>query len=252
MINVEELTKIFEVRKSLFSREIRLIRALDGVSFEIREGESFGLVGASGSGKTTCGKLLVRLLTPTSGKITFEGRDLGEMGRKEFSRKVQMIFQDPYESLNPRFTVFDAVSEPLIVQGWEAGEEVYRALETVGLEPSEYAHRFPHELSGGQRQRVSIARALVVRPRFLVADEPVSMLDVSIRAGILNLIRDLRSEKGLSLLFITHDLAVARYLCDRIAVLRRGRIVEVGPTEEIIHHPREEYTKALIASSPGR
>jgi len=251
MIQVENLTKIFEAKKSIFSRKARLIRAVDNASFEIKKGEILGLVGESGSGKTTCGRLLARLLAPTLGKILLEGRDISEIKKKEFSKKVQMIFQDPYESLNPRFTVFEAVVEPLVIHGMKNKKFVYEALKTVGLEPEEFMHRFPHELSGGQRQRVAIARALVINPIFLVADEPVSMLDVSIRAGIMNLVLDVRKKFGLTMLFITHDLAVARYMCDRIAVMRRGKIVETGRAEEIISNPCEEYTKALIASSPA-
>lgn len=248
MIQVEALTKIFEARKSIFSRKASVIKAVDSVSLEIKKGEVFGLVGESGSGKTTCGRLLARLLTPTSGEILFEDRNILEIEKKEFSRNVQMIFQDPYESLNPRFTIFEAVAEPLITHDMESEKAVPAVLKTVGLEPEEFTHRFPHELSGGQRQRVAIARALVIAPKFIVADEPVSMLDVSIRAGVMNLILEVKEKFGLGILFITHDLAVARYMCDRIAVMRRGKIIETGGAEEIIGSPREEYTKALIAA----
>lgn len=258
LVVVENLSKAFPVRKSLFGRQSYVV-AVDNVSFQVEKGEVLGLVGESGSGKTTCGKLLVRLLKPTSGRILYEGADVAGLRGKEllgFRRRVQMIFQDPYESLNPRFTVYDAVVEPLVIQrlgDWgERRRRVLDALEEVQLVPAEdFLARYPHELSGGQRQRVAIARALVTKPSFLVADEPVSMLDVSIRAGILNLMLELRDKLDLTMLFITHDLAVARYMCDRIAVMQKGRIVEIGDKEEIISSPTHAYTRALLSSVPG-
>jgi peptide/nickel transport system ATP-binding protein len=257
LVVVKNLRKTFPLGRGLFSRQSYVV-AVDNVSFEVDRGEVFGLVGESGSGKTTCGKLLVRLLEPTSGSIFYDGIDITKLRGGElmsFRRKVQMIFQDPYESLNPRFTVFDAVVEPLVIQGLGNREErrgrVLEALRKVKLTPPEdFLARYPHELSGGQRQRVAIARALVTKPSFVVADEPVSMLDVSIRAGILNLMLELRDKLDLTMLFITHDLAVARYMCDRIGVMQRGRIVEVGEKEEIISSPKHPYTQELLTSVP--
>jgi peptide/nickel transport system ATP-binding protein len=257
LIKVQNLKKLFPVRKGLFARRVDHIHAVDDVSFEIAEGEIFGLVGESGCGKTTLGKLLVRLLNPTSGQILLEGRDITQLKGKEekkFRRMAQMIFQDPYESLNPRFTIFDAIAEPLVIQDIATPREredlVARALEIVDLEPEDFFFRFPHELSGGQRQRVAIARALVTEPRFVVADEPVSMLDVSIRAGVMNLMLELRDRFNLTCLFITHDLAVGRYMCDKIAVMYLGKIVEIASKEELISNPQHPYTKALLSAVP--
>jgi peptide/nickel transport system ATP-binding protein len=221
-----------------------------------------GLVGESGCGKTTTGKLLTRLIDPTEGKIelhTDEGVvDIASLrGRrlKRFRRKVQMIFQDPYESLNPRLTIYETVAEPLDVQGIgtirEREERVAEFLETVGLIPaSSFMFRYPHELSGGQRQRVVIARALIVDPIFVVADEPTSMLDVSIRTGVMHLMQDLAQRFGVTYLYITHDLAIARYMCNRIAVMYLGKLVELAETEELLHHPQHPYTKALLSAVP--
>lgn len=257
LITTENLRKVFPVRKGLFGGQ-EYVTAVDDVSFKIHRREVFGLVGESGSGKTTCGRLLLRLLEPTTGSIYYDGVDITKLTGGEllsFRRRVQMIFQNPYESLNPRFTVYDSVAEPLIIQRIADGEErrrrVTEALEKVRLTPAEsLLRRYPHELSGGQRQRVAIARALVTEPDFVVADEPVSMLDVSIRAGILNLMLDLRDDLNLTMLFITHDLAVARYMCDRIAVMHKGRIVELGSKEDVIENPQHPYTRALLSSVP--
>lgn len=257
LIIAENLRKMFPIRKRLLGRQ-EYITAVDNVDFKINKGEVFGLVGESGSGKTTCGRLLLRLVEPTSGSIHYDGVNItGLRGREllNFRRRVQMIFQNPYESLNPRFTVYDSVAEPLIIQGIADGEDrrmrVLNALERVRLTPAEgFLKRYPHELSGGQRQRVAIARALVTGPEFVVADEPVSMLDVSIRAGILNLMLDLRDDLNLTMLFITHDLAVARYICDRIAVMQRGRIVELGSRESLIENPQHPYTRRLLSAVP--
>lgn len=258
LIQVESLRKLFPMERGVFRRARSFIHAVDGIDFAIRPQETFGLVGESGCGKTTTGKLLVRLQEPTSGRILLNGRDISTIQGREltrFRRDVQMIFQDPYESLNPRMTIFDIVAEPLRVQKignvMEREAQVAEMLEMVGLSPPEnFLFRYPHELSGGQRQRIAIARAMVINPTFIVADEPTSMLDVSIRTGVMKLMKDLQVEFGNSYLYITHDLAVARYMCDRIAVMYLGKIVETGPTEEVIQNPLHPYTKALISAVP--
>jgi peptide/nickel transport system ATP-binding protein len=258
LVDVKGLTKIYTLKRNIFSRSAEFVTAVYDVNFRIKNGEIFGLVGESGSGKTTCGRILSRLEEPTGGQIFIEGMDISHLKGKElreFRKNVQMIFQDPYESLNPRMTVYDTVVEPLEVQGIGDYEEreyrVWKALKIVELyPPGDYLFRFPHELSGGQRQRVAIARALVVEPDFVIADEPVSMLDASIRAGILNLLLDLRTRLGLTYLFITHDLAVARYMCDQIGVIFKGKLVEFGKTERLIGNPYHPYTKALLSAVP--
>ena len=264
LLSVQDLTKRFPVSSgNWFRRDHSFIHAVDGVSFDLAPGESFGLVGESGCGKTTTGKLLVRLDAPTSGHIVFDDGEsaptdiaaLAGAELKSFRRKAQMIFQDPYESMNPRRTIFDTVSEPLKVQKMgnavDRIDRVSRMLELVGLTPARaYLFRFPHELSGGQRQRVAIARALVVEPSFVVADEPTSMLDVSIRTGVMRLMEDLADRLGISYLYITHDLAVARYMCTRIAVMYLGKIVEQGETESVLRNPKHPYTKALLSAVP--
>lgn len=262
LVRVENLKKLFPLNTG-FLREARsFVHAVDGISFTIQPGESLALVGESGSGKTTTGKLLVRLLDPTEGRIDInlnEGTaDIAHLRGGElkvFRRHVQMIFQDPYESLNPRRTIFDTVAEPLTVQGigniMEREIQVAKMLTLVGLAPPEtFMFRFPHELSGGQRQRVAIARALVVLPTFVVADEPTSMLDVSIRTGIMNLMQELADELGITYLYITHDLAVARYMSQRLAVMYQGKIVEIGGTEEVLANPLHPYTRALLSAVP--
>jgi len=240
----------------VFGKQL-FVRAVDGISFDIKKAEIFGLAGESGSGKTTTGRLLLRLVEPTSGKIFFHEEDVSNFTEKQFKplrRKVQMIFQDPYESLNPRMTIRGIVEEPLLIQGLTGGDlegKVHKALEDVDLiPPEEFLPRFPHELSGGQRQRVAVARALILSPEFIVADEPVSMLDVSIRAGILDLMLDLREKYGVSFLYVTHDLALARHMCDRIAVMYLGRIMERGLMDDIVNEPLHPYTKTLIAAVP--
>jgi peptide/nickel transport system ATP-binding protein len=258
LIKVEHLKMHFPLRGGMFSRTTKFVHAVDDVSFSVKRGEIFGLVGESGCGKTSAGKLLVRLLDPTEGFVFLEGTDIAHkkgVELKEFRKNVQMIFQDPYESLNPRFTIFDTIAEPLVIQNIGTLEEredlVARALETVELRPVEdFIFRFPHELSGGQRQRVAIARTLVIEPKFIVADEPVSMLDVSIRAGVMNLMLGLREKYNLTFVFVTHDLAVARYMSDKIAVMYLGKIAEVAPTEELIFNPKHPYTQALLSAVP--
>jgi peptide/nickel transport system ATP-binding protein len=263
LIEVQNLKKWFPLKlgfiRTIISRKQLFVRAVDGISFNIKRREIFGLAGESGSGKTTTGRLLLKLIQPTDGKVIFEGKDITRFSDEEMKplrKKMQIIFQDPYESLNPRMLVGDIISEPLRVQGWgyeteKMRELVYKALEDVELiPPQEFYFRFPHELSGGQRQRVAVARALVVKPTFIVADEPVSMLDVSIRAEILQLMTELVERSGASLLYITHDLALARHLCDRIAVMYLGNIVEMGTTEQIIYEPAHPYTNALINAVP--
>ncbi len=263
LIRVEALTKLFPVSKGLFRGPTGYVHAVDDVSFELLRGKSLGLVGESGCGKTTIGKLLVRLLEPTQGRILFTSPDHGFTdisalkGRqaKAFRRQAQMIFQDPYESMNPRRTIYDTVAEPLVVQGigtaMDRTERVSSLLDAVGLTPAAtFLFRYPHELSGGQRQRVAIARALVIDPSFLVADEPTSMLDVSIRTGIMSLMLELAQDLGVTYLYVTHDLAVARYICQHIAVMYLGKIVELAETEELLHNPQHPYTKALLSAVP--
>lgn len=262
ILKVVDLKKWFQIRKSflsgVFSKKQILLHAVDGISFEIKRGEIFGLAGESGSGKTTTGRLLLRLTEPTSGEICFKERNIATFSDKEMKRlrrNIQMIFQDPYGSLNPRKTVKSIVREPLSVQriGTEAERErkVEEVLEAMELTPvQEFVYRFPHELSGGQRQRVAAARAFVLDPEFVVADEPVSMLDVSIRSGILDLILDFAGKRKISFLYITHDLALARHICDRLAIMYLGKIMEIADGDEIVYNPLHPYTKALISAVP--
>ncbi len=260
LVDVIDLKKVFETRSGMltraFSRDRQPVRAVDGITFHIDAGEGLGLIGESGCGKTTTAMLLLRLIDPTAGQILFDGLDLTSMNTRELRpvrRRIQMVFQDPYESLNPGKTVSSLIGEPLVVHRLTSGRRdresrIAEIMEQIGLVPTEeYLKRFPHQLSGGQRQRAAIARALVLEPVFLIADEPTSMLDVSVRAGILNLLQGLRDEMHLASLFITHDLALARYMCERIAVLYNGKIVETGEREELLTNPIHPYTRALIA-----
>jgi ABC-type oligopeptide transport system ATPase subunit len=257
LLVVENLKKYFPVKKGfLIDRTVDYVRAVDDVSFEIREGETLGLVGESGSGKSTTGYCILQLLKPTSGSIRFQGEELTKLKREALRstrREMQIVFQDPYASLNPRMTIGDIVSEPLTVHGLGTRQRrrrtVEELLEVVGFNP-DFINRYPHEFSGGQRQRIGIARALALNPRLIVCDEPVSALDVSIQAQILNLLKDLQQEFFLSYLFIAHDLAVVKGMSDRIAVMNQGQIVEIGPAQEVYTNPKDPYTKALLAAVP--
>ena len=260
ILQVDDLKKYFLAEKTgIWSSGDKQVFALDGVSLELKKGEILALAGESGCGKSTLALTLMNLEKPTSGRIIFDGMDITNLRgdtQKQVRRKVQMVFQDPYESLNPIMSIRDLVAEPLEVHKLftdpqEREIRVRQALEDAGLRPADvYINRYPHELSGGQRQRVVVACALVLDPILLLADEPVSMLDVSIRAEILNLLAELRREKGISVIFITHDMATAANICDRIAVMYLGRIVELGPTREVLAHPQHPYTKALISVIP--
>ena len=256
LVQVTGLRKYFPVRGGLFGGSVQQVRAVEDVSFEIRRGETLGLVGESGCGKTTVGRLLLRLLSPTAGSVRFAGRDLATLDRTELRRmrrRMQIVFQDPYSSLNPRRTVGDAIGEPLFVHGLAKGAEidrrVSRLLERVGL-PGSYRSRYPHEFSGGQRQRVCIARALALEPEFIVCDEAVSALDISIQAQILNLLGDLRDELKLTYLFISHNLNVVRHIADRIAVMYLGKLVELADAESVFTSPQHPYTRALLSANP--
>jgi peptide/nickel transport system ATP-binding protein/oligopeptide transport system ATP-binding protein len=256
LVEVRGLVKHFPITRGvIFQRQIGAVHAVDGVSFDVMRGETFGIVGETGCGKTTTARLVMRLLEPTSGTINFDGRDISHVSRRDLKplrREMQLIFQDPYSSLNPRKTVGAIIGEPFAIHRLEKGrrrQAVQDLMEQVGLNPEHY-NRYPHEFSGGQRQRIGVARALALKPKLVIADEPVSALDVSIQAQILNLLRDLQQELGLTLILIAHDLSVVRHMCDRIAVMYLGKIVELAGNEQLYEHPRHPYTGALLSAVP--
>ena len=257
LLEVTDLVKHFPVRRGiLIDREVDQVRAVDGVGFEVDRGETLGLVGESGSGKSTVCRAVLQLLEPTSGSVRFEGREIAGLGRRQMRplrRQMQMIFQDPYASLNPRKRIGQIVGDPLKRQGVASGSalrrQVQELLERVGLS-AEHFNRYPHEFSGGQRQRIGIARALSLKPKLVICDEPVSALDVSIQAQIVNLLDDLQDEFGLAYLFVAHDIGIVRHISDRIAVMHAGRIVEQGTADQVCETPKDEYTKKLLAAVP--
>jgi oligopeptide/dipeptide ABC transporter ATP-binding protein len=256
IFKAEDLQVYFPIRKGLMSRTIGHVHAVDGVNFHLDKGETLGIVGESGCGKTTAGMALMNLTPVTGGKVLFEGRDMAQLSRRELSdlrRRMQLIFQDPYSSLNPRMTVNQILSDPMNVHsaftGKEREERLAFLLETVGLSP-EHGRRYPHEFSGGQRQRIGIARALALDPTVIIGDEPVSALDVSIQAQIINLLMDLKKDFDLSLIIISHDLAVVEYLCDRILVMYVGKIIEEAPYSALYNTPKHPYTQALLSAAP--
>jgi oligopeptide/dipeptide ABC transporter ATP-binding protein len=259
IVRVRDLRKHFPIDRGIvIRRKIGAVKAVDGVSFEVRRGETLGIVGESGCGKSTTAKLMMGLLTASAGEISVEGEDITRArgaALKAVRREVQIIFQDPYASLNPRKTIGSIIAEPFAIHGLERGRgerkrAVQELMETVGLNPEHY-NRYPHEFSGGQRQRVGVARALALKPKLLIADEPVSALDVSIQAQVLNLLRDLQRRLGLALVFIAHDLSVVRHMCDRVAVMYLGKIVEIAPNEQLYDFPRHPYTGALLGAVPA-
>lgn len=256
LLEINNLRKWFPIRGGILSRVVANVKAVNDVSFYVRKGEVLGLVGESGSGKTTVGRTLLRLIEPTDGSVKFGGQDITHISKanlRPFRRKMQIIFQDPFASLNPRMTVGDIIAEPLVIHNIGSGQErqdrVAHLLKTVGLSP-DHVRRYPHEFSGGQRQRIGIARALAVEPEFIVADEPVSALDVSIQAQVVNLLQDLKEQFGLTVLFIAHDLAVVEYISDRIAVMYLGKVMEVAPARDLYKNPKHPYTEALLSAIP--
>jgi peptide/nickel transport system ATP-binding protein len=259
LLSIRDLVKVYHTDEGVFGKAQREVRAVNGVSLSIEQGETLGLVGESGCGKTTLGRMVLRLIEPTSGEITFNDQNVLAAGSAELRslrRNMQIIFQDPFASLNPRMRVEEIVTEPLLVHmngkrpsAAELHQAAAEIMHAVGLDASAL-RRYPHEFSGGQRQRIGIARALILRPKFVVCDEPVSALDVSVGAQIVNLLKKLQREFGLTYLFISHSMPVVRYLSDRIAVMRRGEIVEIGTSEQITSHPQHEYTRTLLASTP--
>jgi oligopeptide/dipeptide ABC transporter ATP-binding protein len=256
LLQVRNLRKVFPITKGVFARKVGEVRAVHDVSFDIMPGETLSLVGESGCGKTTTGRAILRLIEPTSGEVKFAGRDVLSMNASELRalrREMQIIFQDPVSSLNPRMTVGTAIREGITIhklaEGAEADKRVGRLLDEVGLR-KEYANKYPHEFSGGQRQRIGIARALAVEPKFIVCDEPVSALDVSVQAQVINLLRDLQKERGLTYLFIAHDLSVVKHMSDRVAVMYLGKIVELAKGEDLYREPTMPYTQALLSAVP--
>jgi oligopeptide/dipeptide ABC transporter ATP-binding protein len=256
LLEVRKLKKYFPVRGGLFRRQVGVIKAIDGIDLSIAQGRSFGLVGESGSGKTTVGKTILRLIEPTEGEIIFEGQDLCQLSESEMRERridMQMIFQDPYSSLNPRMTVKRIVGEPLVIhqqaKGRALDDRVRELISLVGL-MQDHLYRYPHEFSGGQRQRIGIARAVALEPKMLILDEPTSALDVSVQAQVLDLLLELQQRLNLTYLFISHDLAVIRYICDRVALMYMGKILEVGSVEDIFEEPMHPYTRALLSAMP--
>jgi oligopeptide transport system ATP-binding protein len=256
LLKVDNLVKHFPILAGVFQRQVGVVHAVDGISFDVQRSETFGLVGESGCGKSTAGRTILQLYRPTAGHVHFEGADLATMKGEDLRRmrrRMQMIFQDPYASLNPRMSIADIVSEPLFVhniaKGAEVTERVNEALVTVRLSPS-FASRYPHEFSGGQRQRIGVARALVLQPEFIVCDEPISALDVSIQAQVINLLEDLQEKFNLTYLFIAHDLSVVRHISDRVAVMYLGILAEMAPRDELYNHPLHPYTQALLSAVP--
>jgi oligopeptide transport system ATP-binding protein len=256
LLQVRGLKKYFPVKGGFFRRQVGNVKAVDGIDLGIKHGQSFGLVGESGSGKTTVGKAILRLIEPTAGEIVFEGQDLCQLSESEMRDRrseMQMIFQDPYSSLNPRMTVKRIVGEPLLVHKWGKGraleERVRELINLVGL-MEDHLYRYPHEFSGGQRQRIGIARALALEPKMLVLDEPTSALDVSVQAQVLDLLLELQGRLNLTYLFISHDLAVIRYICDRVALMYQGKILELGSVEDIFQEPMHPYAQALLSAMP--
>ncbi|MEA2359518.1 MAG: peptide/nickel transport system ATP-binding protein [Solirubrobacteraceae bacterium] len=258
LIQVRDLVKHFPLRKGIvFQRQVGAVRAVDGISFDVMEGETLGLVGESGCGKSTTARLLTRLLEPTDGSIVYRGEEIAHATRRDLKplrRDMQMIFQDPYSSLNPRKTVGSIIGEPFIIHNLEKDDDkrkklVQDLMDLVGLNPEHY-NRFPHEFSGGQRQRIGVARAIALKPKLVVADEPVSALDGSIQAQIINLLSQLQRDLGLTIVFIAHDLSVVRHVCDRVAVMYLGKIVELAEADQLFDHPRHPYTGALLSAVP--
>jgi len=256
LLEVNDLRKYFPIRGGIFSRVVANVKAVEDVSFAVKRGEVVGLVGESGSGKTTVGRSILRLIEPTSGEVKFDGVDITKVNKatmREYRKRMQIIFQDPFASLNPRMSVGDIIGEAMTIhnlaKGREREQRVASLLERVGLSPN-HMRRYPHEFSGGQRQRIGIARALAVDPEFIVADEPVSALDVSIQAQVVNLLLDLKEELGLTLLFIAHDLGVVEYISDRVVVMYLGRIMEIAPSKELYSNPIHPYTEALLSAVP--
>ncbi len=261
ILEVKNLKQYFPIQQGFLQRVVGHVKAVDGVSFKLREQEVLGIVGESGCGKTTTGRSILRLYEPTGGEVLYRRADgtqvdvaaLDKQSMKELRREMRMIFQDPFSSLNPRFTVKDIIGEPLIIhrvaRGRELEERVAKLMQSVGLNP-DYMSRYPHEFSGGQRQRIGLARTLTLNPRLIIADEPVSALDVSVQAQVLNLLQDLKDDLGLTLIFIAHDLSVVEHICDRIAVMYLGRIVEITESEELLQRPLHPYTEALVSAVP--